>query len=145
MGQNETEARTTPDPQERPVLCRPARLALTGLGVLCVGLGILGLIVPGMPGTVFLLIALWAFSRSSERLHTWLYTHPRLGAPLRDWHRERAISTRAKVLAVGLLGISILTAFTVLEDWRVSTAVVVILIPIATWIATRPRPVSETI
>ena len=62
------------------------RYALIGLGWVNVALGAIGIVVPGMPTTVFLLIALWAFSKSSERFRTWLYEHRRLGPPIRAWH-----------------------------------------------------------
>ena len=54
------------------------------LGWVFVGLGFVGAFVPGLPTTVFLIVALWAFSRSSDRLRMWLWTHPRFGATLRD-------------------------------------------------------------
>ena len=51
------------------------RYLLIGFGWFNVALGAIGVVVPGMPTTVFLLIALWAFSKSSERFRTWLYEH----------------------------------------------------------------------
>ncbi len=73
-----------------PVLGRSARYLMLLLGLVCTAVGIAGLILPLLPGTVFLLIAAWAFSRSSERLHLWLFHHPRFGRTIRDWHYYRA-------------------------------------------------------
>lgn len=66
------------------------------LGLICVGLAYVGLIVPGMPAVTFAAIALYCFARSSQRLHNWLWNHPRLGPYLRDWHEKRIYPTKAK-------------------------------------------------
>ena len=58
-----------PSPPAARRLCGPARVALLALGFTCTALGIAGVLLPGLPGTVFLLIAVWAFSRSSQRFH----------------------------------------------------------------------------
>ena len=52
------------------------RYAYLTLGWVCVGLGAIGVVVPGMPTVVFLLVAVWAFARSSERFHRWLLVRP---------------------------------------------------------------------
>lgn len=69
------------------------------LGWLCVALGLIGAVLPLMPTTVFLLIAAWAFSRSSERWHTWLREHARFGETIRAWEEHHAMPKRAKRVA----------------------------------------------
>ena len=70
------------------------------LGLVMVGLGIIGVFLPVMPTTIFLIVAAWAFARSSPRLHDWLYHHPRFGRTLRDWNRHGVIPPRAKFWAI---------------------------------------------
>lgn len=94
---------------------RPLYLAL---GVTCVGLGYVGYVVPGMPGTVFLLIALWAFKKSSPRFEAWLLNHPWFGSALRDWERDRSVSMRVKVIACTMIWVSVgASVFLVGNPW----------------------------
>lgn len=95
---NTEEAPDAPQP-----LLGPLRWAMVGVGLLFLGLGILGAILPGLPSTIFLLGASYCFARSSPRLHGWLLRHRHLGPPLRSWHRHRAMSFRAKISALVLM------------------------------------------
>lgn len=64
------------------------------------GLGAAGAVLPGLPTVPLMLVALWAFSRSSKRFHDWLYSHAVFGPPLQQWRDHRVIPVKAKVLAV---------------------------------------------
>ena len=119
------------------------RYVLIGFGWVCVALGAVGLVVPGMPTTVFLLVALWAFSKSSERFRTWLYDHKHLGPPIRDWHEHRVIPARAKIAALAMMAASLAILATT-GDWRLPAVVGAILVPVAAFILSRPsRPAGE--
>ncbi len=80
----------------------------TGLFFLVVG--VVGVFLPVLPTTPFLLIAAAAFARSSPRLHAWLLAHPLLGPPIRDWQDHGAISKAAKRLAVGTMAVVFLVS-----------------------------------
>lgn len=73
------------------------------LGISCIVLGTIGVFLPLMPTTVFILIAAWAFSRSSPALHDWLLNHRWFGQGLRDWQQHHAIPMRAKAIALLML------------------------------------------
>ncbi len=120
-------------------VCLPVRVGLIAFGALNVALGALGLVLPVMPTTVFLLIALWAFSKSSVRFHRWLYEHPILGRTIRDWHAHRVIAMRAKVLAVATMTASLVyvTLF-VAESWPLPLAIAAVLAAVGAYIVTRP-------
>ena len=130
-------------------LCAPMRWVLVSLGVLSVGIGIAGLVIPGLPGVVFLLFALWAFSKSSERLHLWLYNHPRLGKPLRDWHAHRVIPVKAKTMAIAMMGVTAVVLVLSSEPGSILPYLMVAgMAPVAAWIWTRrseaPIPVESS-
>ncbi|MBF0323814.1 MAG: YbaN family protein [Alphaproteobacteria bacterium] len=98
-----------------PALLRPLLIAA---GWLCVGLGVAGIFLPVLPTTPFLLLALWAFARSSPRFHHWLLTHRWFGPVLQDWERHRVIPIRAKLLAVaGMSGGMIWVTFFSAAPW----------------------------
>src|SRR5690606_17437892 len=67
------------------------------------GLGIVGVFVPGMPTTVFILVSAYAAARGSDRLHAWLLAHPRFGPLIRDWRAHGAVSRRAKWMATATM------------------------------------------
>lgn len=84
-----------------------ARFAYLSLGLGFVGLGIVGVFLPVLPTTPFMIVALWAFAKSSPRLQRWLYEHPLFGPPLRRWHEHRVIPGYAKAMALGAMAVSL--------------------------------------
>jgi uncharacterized protein len=84
---------------------RPAwQRALWALaGSLALVTGIVGIFLPLLPTTPFVLLAAFCFSRGSVRCERWLVEHPRLGPIVRDWRAERAIPLRAKQLATVMM------------------------------------------
>ncbi|HSD20839.1 MAG TPA: YbaN family protein [Anaeromyxobacter sp.] len=82
------------------------RWLLLALGWTCFVLGVIGTVLPLVPTTPFMLVALWAFSSSSERFHDWLYEHRVFGPPLQRWRRERALPLWVKLVAAGSMAAS---------------------------------------
>jgi uncharacterized protein len=87
-------------------LTAPARWALQALAALCLVLGLVGVLVPVMPTVPFLLVAAWAASRSSPRLHRWLLSHPRFGRQLRDWNEAGVVPRSGKWFATIMMTMS---------------------------------------
>lgn len=104
-------------------------------------IGIVGVFVPLLPTTPFLLVAAWCFSRSSPRLEEWLFDHPSLGPPLRDWRREGAISARAKAIALTLMAASFAFFWYRVDPSPLAAAGVAAVLGLCgLFIATRPLP-----
>ena len=69
-------------------------------GIISLGLGILGIFLPLLPTTPFLLLSAWLFSKSSDRLYHWLLNHRIFGDYIRSFKEDRAISLRIKIVAL---------------------------------------------
>ena len=113
---------------------RPLYLAA---GVVCVGLGGIGMALPIVPTVPFLLLAAFCFARSRPEWEHKLLHHPHWGPSLRNWRERRAISRRAKLSAVlAMTAGALFTWFTIGWPWvLISLAVLVIA---GRWIWTRP-------
>ena len=120
------------------VQSRTQRYALLVCGWSNVVLGVIGALVPGMPTTVFLIVAFWAFTRSSPRMRGWLYNHPRYGATLQAWDRHRVIPPRAKCLAMVMMTVSLAIIAIVATGWTLPVAVGGIMFAVSAFILTRP-------
>ena len=115
------------------------RTAWLGVGLTATGLGLLGAVLPLLPTTVFLIVAAYAFARSSPRLHRWLVEHPRFGRPILDWQRHGSIGRRAKTAAV------VVMALTLAVSWLAGAGDTLLLVQaaviacVAAFILTRPN------
>lgn len=92
------------DVPERPaVRSGPERWLWFGLGWVAVAVGGLGVIVPGLPTTVFFIVAAWCFGRSSPRFERWVLDLPHIGPMVRDHRDGLGMSKRAKGYAIGTM------------------------------------------
>ena len=76
-------------------------------GTVCVGLGILGIFLPVLPTTPFLLLAAFCYGRGSMRFYHWLVNRSRLGVYIRSYREGRGIPLKQKVLTIALLWFTI--------------------------------------
>ena len=76
------------------------KAACVAAGLILLGVGIVGFLVPGLPGTPLLLVAAWLFSMSNERLHRWTTTNKWFGRPVADYQAGLGIRRRVKVVSV---------------------------------------------
>ncbi|MGB0659451.1 MAG: YbaN family protein [Mangrovicoccus sp.] len=84
------------------------RILWLSFGILTMGLGLLGAILPLLPTVPFFLLATFCFARSSPRLHEWLITHPTYGGHIRAWQSSGAIRPAAKRVATLSIGVAFL-------------------------------------
>ena len=66
------------------------------IGFLCVAMAYIGFVTPGIPFSIFLVIAAWAFAKSSPKMEAWLYNHPWFGKFLTNWNTKRVFPTKGK-------------------------------------------------
>jgi len=126
------------EPPRRP----PAlvRWLLAGLALLCLVLAAIGVVVPGMPTTVFVLLAAWAAARSSPRLAAWLDNHRLFGPLIRDWREGGQVRRRAKWSATFAMAVcAVVIAWTAPSPW-LAAAVIGIMAAVLVWLWRRPEP-----
>jgi hypothetical protein len=73
------------------------------IGSLFVALGVVGVVVPGLPTTVFLLIAAAFYAKSSDKLYNWLLNHKIFGEYIRNYRQYRAMPLKSKVIALVMM------------------------------------------
>jgi len=78
------------------------------LGLFCVGMAYIGFVLPGIPFSIFLVIAAYSFAKSNERLHKWIYNHPHFGAFLTNWAEKRVFPLRAKYLMLFVMSTTLI-------------------------------------
>jgi len=92
------------------------RFLWTAAGTVFLGIGIAGIVLPVMPGTVFLFLASLCYVRGSKRLHAWLMGHPVLGRQVRVMTGELPMPLRSKIVAISAMWIAVtISAVTVRE------------------------------
>ena len=113
---------------------------LIGLGLLFVGLGFLGIIIPGIPTTPFLLLSAWFFSKSSTFLESWLINHKIFGPLIRDWKEHRSINRKSKIIAVFVIiptfAFSIYKSLNIIIDLLLG----IICVCLCAYLISRPEP-----
>lgn len=122
------------------MIARAKRFTLIAVGICSLALGGLGVVLPLLPTTPFVLVAAFAFANSSDRLHQWLLDHNIFGPLITNWRNHGAISRFAKAVSVGamaaVLAISVLLAAPTL----VIVLQALVLGPCAFFVVSRPLP-----
>ena len=106
-------------------------------------LGVIGIFLPLLPTTPFLLLAAYCFQKSSPRLHNWLVSHPTFGPAIEDWQQHGAISRTAKIQAMLALAAVLGLSFLLGVGWLVLSIQIGVLTCVATFILSRPSRPGE--
>lgn len=105
------------------------KFLLAFLGSLSLALGIIGIFLPVLPTTPFLLLSAALYVRSSQRLYCWLMNHRQLGSYIKNFRENKAIPLRVKIISVSLVWLTLLyCAFFVADSWWMSLLFIVIAI-----------------
>lgn len=119
----------------------PLRLLWLLLGLVMLGLGILGAFLPLLPTTIFLILAVGCFARSSPRLEGWLLNHKRFGPTLRAWREEGAIGRRGKIAAcLGMAAGFVVFWLAARPTLGLELIVAGVLLACAAYVVSRPKP-----
>lgn len=109
------------------------------LGWLALTLGLIGAVLPVVPTVPFLLIAVWAFARSSPRLGARIMRNPTFGPQLRAWRKRGVIGRRAKVFATVAMTAGVGWSLWFALDPRIVAVQALVCGAVAVWLCTRPE------
>lgn len=113
------------------------------LGFVLLACGFVGLWLPLLPTTIFLIGAAACFARSSPALQHYLLNHPKFGLPLRDWFEERAISSTGKAAALFGMGIGMAIIVLTVDNLAIIGLASAVLIASGWFVMSRPAPSRE--
>lgn len=113
-------------------------------GILAVILGVIGIVLPLLPTTPFILVAAFCFSRSSKTLHTYLVTHPVFGKLISDWENHGVIPLKAKLLGSSMMIIMVSYPL-IFKDFHFGLKITVVITILLTlmYIWSRPSKASS--
>ncbi|MDM5062741.1 YbaN family protein [Aeromonas salmonicida] len=114
------------------------RWCLMGLGWLAFVTGIVGIVLPLLPTTPFMLLAAALFARSSPRFHCWLLAHPCFGPPIVDWQQHRGIRRPARRRTVVFILLSFSVSLAVVPLLWVRLMLIAIMVILLTWLIRLP-------
>jgi uncharacterized membrane protein YbaN (DUF454 family) len=112
-------------------------------GLVFLAIGAIGVILPLLPTTPFLLLAAYCFTRSSPRMHRWLHSHPTFGPLISYWNQYGSIDRRSKIIAMIIILMTPLMTVLIGVPWWALATQLVVLAAAATFVLTRPDPPSE--
>lgn len=107
----------------RVVASRLGRVGWTVTGLGCVVLGSIGIVVPGLPTTIFFIAAAASFSRSNPRLEQWVLDLPRIGPAIRDHRAGLGMPLKAKVVAISMIVVMVGLSAALIDGWIVRSIV----------------------
>lgn len=103
------------------------------LGFICVGFAYIGIITPGIPFSIFLVIAAWAFAKSSPKMEAWLYNHPWFGKFLTNWYSKRIFPQRGKYIMLVTMASTLLITWFLTYNERAIMFSGVFMLLVAIW------------
>ncbi|MCP4334879.1 MAG: DUF454 domain-containing protein [Gammaproteobacteria bacterium] len=119
---------------------RHSRFAYLVLAYVAVAIGIAGVFLPLLPATPFLLIAVWAGSRGSQRVHDWIFEQPQFARLINDWREQGAVPLSAKWAATVMMIASYSTLIWSQAYWLLLLGMGIFFIGIGSFLWTRPNP-----
>ena len=126
--------------EQHPMPGRRARVFYLVLAYSATAFGVAGVFLPLLPATPFLLVAVWAAPKGSQRVHDWIYAQPRFARLLDDWHQQGAVPPGAKWLATAMMVFS--WSFLVWREyhWGLILGMSLFFLAVGIFLWTRPNP-----
>lgn len=114
-----------------------------GTGFFCLGMAYVGVVVPGIPFSIFLVMAAYCFSKSSERMHRWIYNHKYFGPFLTNWTQKKVFPTKGKYAMLIVMSSSLLFLWFTTENIKAVAWSGGFMVLVAIWAWRFPGSVNE--
>lgn len=112
-------------------------------GFFCLGMAYVGIVVPGIPFSIFLVMAAYSFAKSSERMHKWIYNHKYFGPFLTNWTQKKVFPTKGKYLMILVMSSSLLFLWFTTENLKAVAWSGGFMFLVAVWAWRYPGSVEE--
>ena len=103
------------------------------LGFICIGMAYIGIVTPGIPFSIFLVCAAYCFSKSSPKMHTWLYNHKLFGKFLTNWSEKRVFPTKMKFSMIIMMTLSLAILWFITYNTKQVTYCGIAMVVVAIW------------
>ena len=129
---------------EARVIRNPALRGLfIAIGWICVASGAVGVVLPGWPTTIWIILATYFFARSSPRFYNWVMNHRVFGPLIRDWRDGKGMTARAKTVAVTTIILTISVSIAVIAVVWVKALLLAIMVILCTYLLRLPTKPAE--
>jgi uncharacterized membrane protein YbaN (DUF454 family) len=112
-------------------------------GFVCLAMVYVGLVVPGIPFSIFLVGAAYCFSKSSDRMHNWIYSHKIFGPFLTNWSEKRIFPTKMKYMMVAMMSTTVLATWLLTASINITIYSSLAMIAVALWAWRYPGSLEE--
>ena len=112
-------------------------------GFVCLAMAYVGLVVPGIPFSIFLVGAAYCFSKSSDRMHNWIYNHKIFGPFLTNWSEKRIFPTKMKYVMVAMMSSTVLVTWLLTASINITIYSSLAMIAVALWAWRYPGSLEE--
>ena len=113
------------------------------LGILSLGMAYIGIVTPGLPFSHFLVFAAFCFSKSSKRMHVWLYSHKYFGPFLTNWTEHKVFPLKMKYMMVAVMSSSLAILWFTTYNWKAVIGSGITMAIVAIWAWRYPSSIEE--
>lgn len=113
------------------------------LGMLSLAMAYIGIVTPGIPFSVFLVFSAYCFSKSSKRMHDWLYNHKYFGPFLTNWTEYKVFPLKMKYMMIAVMSSSLAILWFTTYNWKAVIGTGITMAIVAIWAWRYPSSIEE--
>ena len=113
------------------------------LGMLSLAMAYIGIVTPGIPFSVFLVLSAYCFSKSSKRMHDWLYNHKYFGPFLTNWVEYKVFPLKMKYMMIAVMSSSLAILWFTTYNWKAVIGTGITMAIVAIWAWRYPSTIEE--